>query len=153
MQVIKFNSAQDKYGYLSNLAAFPVLISNRVWPSSEHYFQAQKFAGTGEEESIRSADSAALARQLGCDAAKSSRPGWEEIKDEVMLTALRAKFRQHTDLVAKLLATDDAMLVEHTEDENYWGDGGDGRGRNRLGELLMQVREEMRQRLTQGRDA
>ena len=38
----------------------------------------------------------------------------------------------------------DAKLVEHTTNDSYWGDGGDGRGRNMLGQLLMQVRDELR---------
>jgi N-glycosidase YbiA len=35
-----------------------------------------------------------------------------------------------------------AQLVEHTANDSYWGDGGDGSGRNRLGALLEQVRAE-----------
>jgi ribA/ribD-fused uncharacterized protein len=61
-----------------------------------------------------------------------------------MLEALRAKFTQHDDLLATLLATGTAMLVEHTANDDYWGDGGDGSGKNRLGYLLMHVREELR---------
>ena len=38
----------------------------------------------------------------------------------------------------------DAKLVEHTENDSYWGDGGDGSGRNMLGQILMQVRDELR---------
>ena len=63
-----------------------------------------------------------------------------------MLVAVRAKFSQHAELTELLLGTGDAKLVEHTENDSYWGDGGDGRGRNRLGQILMQVREELRQK-------
>ena len=35
------------------------------------------------------------------------------------------------------------MLVEHTGKDAYWGDGGDGSGVNRLGGILMRVREEL----------
>lgn len=41
-----------------------------------------------------------------------------------------------------LLSTGNAILVEHTEKDNYWGDGGDGSGKNRLGKILMKVRDE-----------
>jgi hypothetical protein len=61
-----------------------------------------------------------------------------------MLEAVRAKFTQHDDLKAILLGTGDAKLVEHTENDSYWGDGGDGSGKNRLGQLLMQLRTELR---------
>jgi predicted NAD-dependent protein-ADP-ribosyltransferase YbiA (DUF1768 family) len=42
------------------------------------------------------------------------------------------------------LGTGDARLVEHTANDSYWADGGDGSGLNRLGEVLMSVREELR---------
>jgi len=61
-----------------------------------------------------------------------------------MLEAVRTKFTQHDDLRAILLGTGNARIVEHTTNDSYWGDGGDGSGRNRLGEILMQVREELR---------
>ena len=43
-----------------------------------------------------------------------------------------------------LLATGDAKLVEHTDNDDYWGDGGDGSGRNELGRILMAVRDALR---------
>ena len=43
-----------------------------------------------------------------------------------------------------LLATGETLLVEHTANDNYWADGGDGSGKNRLGQLLMRLRDELR---------
>jgi ribA/ribD-fused uncharacterized protein len=60
-----------------------------------------------------------------------------------MRKAVRAKFTQHPDLRAILLGTGDARLVEHTENDSYWGDGGDGSGKNWLGKILMEIREEL----------
>lgn len=57
-----------------------------------------------------------------------------------MLRALEAKFTQHADLSDILLSTHGARLVEHTRNDRYWGDGGDGTGRNMLGQLLETVR-------------
>ncbi len=62
-----------------------------------------------------------------------------------MYEVLSAKFTQHEDIQRILLSTDTALLVEHTGNDSYWGDGGDGNGKNRLGSLLMQVREELRE--------
>lgn len=61
-----------------------------------------------------------------------------------MHAALRAKFTQHADLAALLLSTGSAKLVEHTTNDSFWGDGGNGRGRNMLGQLLMRVRDDLR---------
>ena len=80
---------------------------------------------------------------MGRDRKRPLRRDWESVKDQVMLEAVRAKFTQHDDLREVLLGTGDAKLVEHTENDNYWGDGGDGSGKNRLGQLLMQLRAEL----------
>jgi N-glycosidase YbiA len=56
------------------------------------------------------------------------RKDWESVKDSIMHEAVRAKFTQHADLREVLLATGDATIVEHTENDAYWGDGGDGSG-------------------------
>ena len=72
------------------------------------------------------------------------RPDWEEVKDEVMLQALRMKFSQNPEIAKGLVATGDAILIEHTRNDDYWADGGDGSGKNKLGLLLMQVREELK---------
>lgn len=61
-----------------------------------------------------------------------------------MLRALRAKFSTNSQLRSLLLSTGQRVLIEHTSNDDYWGDGGDGHGRNRLGALLMTVREELR---------
>lgn len=58
-----------------------------------------------------------------------------------------AKFTQHPDLNDLLLATVNAKIVEHTTNDSYWGDGGDGSGKNMLGKLLMETRERIRNEL------
>jgi N-glycosidase YbiA len=144
MGVIHFYSTKDEHGFFSNFAAYPIVLGGKTWPTSEHYFQAQKFAGTEHEEAIRLAPSPMIAARMGRDRKRPLRPDWEAAKDGIMHEAVRAKFTQHPDLRAALLATGDATIVERTERDRYWGDGGDGRGRNRLGQILMQVREELR---------
>ena len=142
--VIEFYAVGDAYGEFSNFAPFPIFIRNKRWPTSEHYFQGQKFAGTKHEEEIRLVKKPRIAADMGRDRKRPLRRDWEAVKDGVMLAALRAKFSQHADLRELLLATGDAKLVEHTGNDAYWGDGGDGSGRNMLGQILMRVREELR---------
>ena len=60
-----------------------------------------------------------------------------------MRRALRTKFEQHSKLKSLLLSTGDAELIEHTRNDSYWADGGDGSGKNRLGILLMELRAEL----------
>ena len=62
----------------------------------------------------------------------------------LMRKAAHAKFSQHDDIRQVLLSTGDARIVEHTENDSYWGDGGDGSGKNMLGRILMEVRENLK---------
>jgi N-glycosidase YbiA len=144
-QPILFYSTKDAYGEFSNFAAFPIELDGRIWPTSEHYFQAQKFAGTEHEELIRTTPSPVTVAKIGRDRKRPLRADWEEVKDEIMRQAVQAKFDQHPRLAAMLIETGDADIVEHTVNDAYWGDGGDGKGVNRLGQILMQVRAEILQ--------
>ena len=141
---IKFYHPDRPYGFFSNFSTHPIHLKGKQWPTNEHYFQAQKFEGTEHEEHVRLADSPGMAAQMGRDRSRPLRQDWEAVKDDVMRTAVRAKFTQHPELREQLLATGDAFLIEHTRNDSYWGDGGDGRGRNMLGRILMEVREELR---------
>ena len=85
-----------------------------------------------------------VAANMGRNRERMLRLGWEGMKDDIMREALHAKFTQHPALQSLLLATGDAELVEHTTNDRYWADGGDGGGRNRLGQLLMELRAQLR---------
>ena len=142
---VKFYSTKDAYGSFSNFALFPIRLLDKRWPTSEHYFQAQKFAGTEHEEAVRLAKSPMIAARMGRDRKRPLRPDWESVKDDLMREAVRAKFCQHPELRDLLLSTGNAEIVEHTENDSYWGDGGDGSGKNMLGHILMEVREKLRE--------
>lgn len=144
LPVIHFYSTAGEYGCFSNFSRHPVFLGGKRWPTSEHYFQAQKFRGTEHEEAVRLCKKPSEAAGLGRSRKLPLRPDWESVKDQVMLEAVRAKFTQHEELKAILLGTGNALLVEHTANDSYWGDGGDGSGKNRLGQVLMQVRDELR---------
>lgn len=141
--IINFYSTSDDYGDFSNFAAWPIKVDGKTWPTSEHYFQAQKFLDEKYREEIRRVSSPMVAARMGRDRSKPLRKNWESVKEQVMRKALRAKFEQHPELRALLLATAPAKLVEHTENDAYWGDGGNGKGKNRLGYLLMELREQL----------
>jgi N-glycosidase YbiA len=143
LKVVNFYSVSDAYGEFSNFADYPIALKGLRWPTTEHYFQAQKFADKAYQQKIRSANTPMLAAQLGRTRKQKLRRDWESVKVEIMREAF-AKFTQHEDLRQLLLATGVANLVEHTENDSYWGDGGDGRGKNMLGLILMQTRETLR---------
>jgi ribA/ribD-fused uncharacterized protein len=144
MGVIHFYSASAEYGCFSNFSRHPIALKGVTWPTSEHYFQAQKFAGTPDEEEVRRAKSPLIAARMGRSRKRPLREDWEQVKDSIMHEAVLAKFTRHADLRPILLRTGDATIVEHTENDRYWGDGGDGSGKNMLGVILMRVRDELR---------
>jgi N-glycosidase YbiA len=144
MDVVNFYSVADEFGEFSNFAAYPVTLDGKRWPTSEHYFQAQKFEDESYKEVIRKSNSPMIAARLGRSRKQKLRRDWESVKVSVMRTAVLAKFTQHDELRNLLLSTSDAKLVEQTENDDYWGDGGDGSGKNMLGKILMEVREQLR---------
>lgn len=144
METVNFYSVSDEYGVFSNFAPYSIRIDGELWETSEHYFQAQKFEDLKYRQKVRKAHGPLEAARLGRDRKATLRRDWESVKVSVMHKALTAKFTQHSELRALLLGTGDARLIEHTENDSYWGDGGNGKGRNMLGQLLMQVRAELR---------
>jgi len=81
---IRFYGVRDEHGYLSNFASYPLEIDGEAWPTSEHYFQAQKFSGTPHEEGIRLAKSPMIAARLGRSRAQPLRSDWESVKDDAI---------------------------------------------------------------------
>jgi ribA/ribD-fused uncharacterized protein len=143
-ETIYFYSQRTEYGEFSNFYSAPILIQGKTWPTSEHYFQAMKFEAYPEKmEEIRALPTPGQAAKIGRKRTLPLRSDWEKIKESVMMDALRAKFTQHQELKERLLSTGDAVLVEHTKNDFYWGDGL-GSGKNRLGHLLMELRAELR---------
>lgn len=143
---IHFYHSDQPWGELSNFSRHAIFLDAVAWPTVEHFYQAQKFAGTELAERIRRCSSPMAAKVLASSLSEDHRRAdWSTAKEQVMLQGLRAKFLQHPDLAERLMRSGDRLLVERTANDFYWGDGGDGTGKNRLGHLLMQVRSELRQ--------
>jgi len=141
------DSPSDALGELSNFAPHGFEAEGAFWPTVEHWFQAQKFVGPGlaqHRERIRQARTPKEAKRLGQSRRHPLRSDWEDVKERVMVEALRRKFAKPV-LRELLLSTERRPLVEASPTDAYWGSGPDGRGRNRLGHLLEQGREELRQ--------
>jgi N-glycosidase YbiA len=146
---IYFYTKAQPFHELSNFAPLGFEADAVYWPTVEHFFQAQKFTDAAYRERIRRAASARAARDLGQSREMPIRPDWDEVREAVMLSALRRKFSE-AHLVDLLLSTGDRELVESSPVDHFWGCGQDGSGQNRLGRLLMKVRSELRIRAAPG---
>ena len=144
MDPIKFHFVGDDYGWLSNSAPYPISLEGVMWYTAEHYFQAHKYHNELVQREIRKQRLPQEIAKVVRSARVRVKGDWDSKKLGVMQTAVRAKFTQIPDLKKLLLNTGDAVLVDHSDEDSYWSDGGDGDGRNMLGVILMEVRDELR---------
>jgi ribA/ribD-fused uncharacterized protein len=138
---IEFSSKSASYNELSNFHKAKFMLDGKEWPSVEHYFQAQKFSSSPEyQEKIRAASEPNRAKTLGSSKEFPIRNDWDTYREEVMKKAIKAKFEQNPNLKQLLASTAPRPLVEDTNDA-YWGGGRNKKGKNRLGILLMELRD------------
>ncbi len=83
MEEIKFYNVTDEYGAFSNFAEFPIEIDGKLWQTSEHYYQAQKYIEIDYQEKIREASTPVMAAKLGRTSKIKNRDDWDKIKDSV----------------------------------------------------------------------
>lgn len=139
---LKFYRLKEPGGYMSNYYRARFHIYGRWWDTVEHAYQAQKCVDPVEYDAIHQAVKANDARLLGQKVKMV--PGWDESKALVMEECVRAKFLQHKDIRDQLMATGDEELIENSPVDWYWGCGADDTGKNMLGQILMQIRKELK---------
>jgi len=144
-QIIDFTAATKEYKEFTTYFPVNLAINDKVWPSVEHYFQAMKFPDNAEfQERLRLTDKPAEVKRLAKTMEQTQRPDWNTYRDEVMYIALKEKFSgTHPELKAKLLSTGNAIIRDGSPQDNYWGIGRSKKGKNRLGVLIMKVRDEL----------
>jgi GTP cyclohydrolase II len=140
---IRFYHSDQPWGEFSNFSPHSIFIDGINWLTVEHYYQAQKFIEPELKEKIRLSKTPTLAKVTATEMINSRRDNWVELKESVMLKALRGKFAQHPELAKLLLSTSQKRIVESTSNDTFWGESLDGIGQNRLGESLMLVRTEL----------
>lgn len=148
---------RDDHFYLSNFFEAPMIFRSPIlspeedglrFPTGEHAFQAAKFHAMHSVDKmdrlnyvvgVANAPTPSKAKYLG-RSVDIDLDAWHDMRDQVMREVVFQKFLQHSDLRERLVATDCSMLVEG----NTWGDKYfgrvEGRGYNKLGVILMEVR-------------
>jgi ribA/ribD-fused uncharacterized protein len=136
----------------------PIQVDGITFPTVEHYLQwskAKQFGDAEAQAKIMKTPSPKSVKTYGDKVKGFKEEEWTEKRDQVMKTALKAKFMQHPELKTKLLSTGDRPIGEANARDKYWsiGTGADTSkakvpskwpGRNRLGELLMELRTELK---------
>lgn len=134
------NKFRNKYAFLSNFYPCDVTYEGLKFKSVESAFQAAKTPNIEDRKvfvNLSARDAKKQGRSL------MLRSDWEKIKEEVMYKCLQSKF-SNEDLKKALIETYPNELVEtNTWGDIYWGVY-NKIGDNRLGKLLMQLRDELR---------
>ena len=141
---ILFYSTRGEYGPFSNFSKHGVEMDGQWYRTTEHYFQSQKFDNPEYRERIRIAHTPKDAARLGRSRKVRLRSDWEKVKDGIMVDAVLKKFETHKEIRDLLLSTGDEKIIENAPGDYYWGCGKDGTGKNKLGLILMEVRERLR---------
>lgn len=144
-KIEKENKPIDKFDgefrWLSNFYHCDVTYEGQSYKSSEGAYQAAKTLDPIERSKFENV-SAGMSKKMGKKL--KLRLDWEEVKDNVMREIIKCKFEQNPNLMTNLINTGNRELVEG----NYWGDTYwgvcRGVGKNMLGKLLMELREQSR---------
>lgn len=142
MTQLKFYKLNDPGGFMSNFYRSTFKIYGRTWATVEHAYQAQKCVDDKEYNDIHEAKTPRIARNLGQEV--KMRKDWDSVKRSVMKECCMAKFTQDEMLKKELLDTGDQELIEDSPVDWYWGCGADGKGQNVLGQVLMEIRAELK---------
>ena len=134
---------RGQYRWLSNFHLTPIEYEGKIYPSTEHAYQAAKSSLPDVRESFTKTHiSPALAKKWGRLVVQRS--DWEQVKVQVMYDVCKYKFTHDAELKQKLLDTGDAFLEEgNTWGDTFWGTV-NGKGKNHLGMILMAIRTELK---------
>jgi ribA/ribD-fused uncharacterized protein len=132
----------EEYHFLSNFYYAAITYGGISFDTIEHAFQAQKSKDPAEQREIAAAGSPMAAKRMGRKV--KLRRDWESVKVGIMRDLVRLKFTSHPELAKQLLATGNSPLIEgNSWNDNFWGVCSEG-GKNWLGRILMEVRDELR---------
>ena len=149
---ITFTKVALPYGWLGNMAPFPVKYDGKWWKTTEALFQALRFDDDAIKEEIRGKPSpmgAKFVARREKDRMVIAQQGEQDLVN--MEIVLRLKLDQHPELKSKLLETGEATIIEDCSSRPrgsgmFWGAAfkdGQWVGENMLGKLWMKLREEL----------
>ena len=152
------DESKGEYRNFSNMSQHPIDVDGVRYPTVEHYFQAMKakeFEDTEMLDKIVKAKTPKAVKAMGKKVKNFAKEVWDSKRDEIMRTGVRSKFIQHPELRKQLLETGDRLIGEANARDLYWGIGtavtseksnhpDKWRGQNKLGKLLMELRDEFK---------
>lgn len=158
---ISFTKVKLPYGWLGNMAPFPILWHGRRWLTSEALFQARRFDEVDPVRELIRAEKSPMGAKMVAKAHRESMivVPQSEADLALMTDVLRRKLFEHPQLIAQLLSTGEEDIVEDCTVRPhgsglFWGAArqadGTWLGENWLGRKWMQLRKEIRDRSDDG---
>lgn len=135
---------EQEFYIFSNFSSFKLLWKGYDWMTSEHAYHSEKFEDSEMLEKLKKSRSAHDAMKLAYANKDTYRKDWDEVRLNIMKQILHAKVEQHPYVKKKLLESGDKELIENSWRDDFWGWGANRDGKNHLGKLWMEVREEVR---------
>lgn len=131
---------------LNNFSAHAINLWGIEFPTAEHAFQWKKFSENRPDlaEQILAAKSPHAVKEIS-DANKNNQPpNWQEQKVSIMEKILRAKVKQHEDVLNVLKRTGERQIIENSPVDSFWGIGPDQKGLNTVGTLWVKIRDSIK---------
>jgi ribA/ribD-fused uncharacterized protein len=141
--MIKIPYYENSNFVFHNFSAHHINYNGITYPTAEHAFHCAKFDDEKIKEEIKNAGSPFEAFELGKKYKPLRNKNWDEVKVNILYEILTQKAIQHEEVKKALLATSDEEIVEDNPNDNFWGNGKDGKGQNNTGKILMRIREEL----------
>ncbi|MBQ6564400.1 MAG: DUF1768 domain-containing protein, partial [Clostridia bacterium] len=163
LPMVFFWKENQENGWFSNWFRKPFAVDGVTYSFVEKYMMAEKarlFHDTERYDAILQAEYPWECKELGRQVTPFDSAAWNAVKYDVVKTASRAKYEQNPELMARLLQTGDALLAEASPTDRVWGIGLDASdaakndprdwpGENLLGRILMELRAEFTDKVTQ----
>lgn len=135
---------EQEFYVLSNFSAFTLQWKGKLFKTSEEAYHWEKFSGHKPlQHAIEISPSAHDAFKFAQEHKALCRPDWDDVKVDIMRDILRAKAKQHEYVRRKLLETGTRQLIEDSWRDDFWGWGENRDGKNMLGNLWTEIREEL----------
>ena len=139
--------------YFSPYTAHAIELDRVIYPTIEHAYQCQRYTDNKIIEEIRLARSPVKAWGISSKYKHLQIPEFkkEEHKLKVMKKLMWLKAEQHEEVSMALIDSGDLKIIKHISTyppgDGFWDDGEDGKGLNHIGNMWMEIRDELKRKM------
>ena len=147
-----FKKVNEPYGWMGNMAPYPIKFDGKVWLTSEALFQSMRYDIDSINEIIR-VEKSPMGSKMNAKKYKHQMVvvPMSELDVKNMRKCVKVKFDQHPQLKKALIQTGNSTIYENIGNRNgerhkFWGvkklSENEDDGNNMMGRILMDLRDE-----------